>query len=177
MAIASVSTLFKGARLVDFTGGVSGFEKWDNFSKKFTELVRSDAQPKAVVIIDRIFAERTTGPVLVRDHVNMTADNPLVGPNHPGGDRFPVVQGIYVTDCPSGVTTGIAGGLRHGVEPSADEIKLMRSFGVDFCCYNVVPAMLVAAQAGWKVLAIGLPAGVALSSEQLKEIQELTRKD
>lgn len=177
MATTNVSTLFKGARLVDFTGRVGGFEKWDGFSTKFTEMVRSDAQPKAVVIIDRIFAGRTASAMLVRDHVNMTGDNPLVGPNHTGGDRFPVVQGIYLTDCPAGVATGIAGGLCQGVLPDSDDITLMRSFGVDFCCYNVVPAMLAAAQAGWKVLAIGLPDGVELSAEQLKEIQELTRKN
>lgn len=173
----NVSNLFKGARLVDFTGRVSGFEKWDGFSAKFTDLVRSDAQPKAVVIVDRVFAGRTASAVIVRDHVNMTGNNPLVGPNHPGGDRFPVVQGIYVTDCPSSISSGIAGGLKQGVVPDSDDIKLMRSFGVDFCCYNVVPAMLVAAQAGWKVLAIGLPDGVNLSPEQLKEIEELTRKN
>ena len=173
----NVAEIFKGARCIDFTGQVAGFEHWDSFGAKFTDMIRSKAHTKAVVLIDRCLAGRLNSPMLVRDHINFTGNNPLVGPNHEGGDRFPVVQGIYLTDCPADLPGGVAGGLKAGVIPDAEETALLRSFGVDFCCYNIVPAMLVAAQAGWKVLAIGVPDGAALSEAQLQQISELTRKN
>lgn len=176
MAVNVVAT-FKGARLVDFTGKVPGFEYLKSYKDGLAELVSHDQNARAIVVIDKAIAGRIAAPVLVRDHLNITGDNPLTGPNPPGCDRFPVVQGIYVSDCPAGMSSGIAVGLKHGVVPDSDDITFIRSLGGDFCCYNIVPAMLIAARYGWKVLAIGVPDNAALSESHLHEIEELTRNN
>lgn len=171
-----VNEAYKGAKLVDFTGTASGFQQMKRFGPEFTDLIRKSKDgAKAVVVVDRGFGGRYSKPLLARDHINLTGDNPLVGHNDPDvGPRFPIVQGIYLTDALQGSDTGIVAGLKEGVKPDAEEQDLLRTIGVDICSYNLVPSMLVAAHAGWKVLGIILPDDVTLSSEQLNEIKELT---
>jgi purine-nucleoside phosphorylase len=172
----NVAELFKGAKLVDFTGRMKGFAQMDSFDGRFVEMMRSPTGTKSVVLVDRLFAGRTASPTLVRDHLNLTGSNPLVGPNNPCGDRFPVVQGVYVSEL-ADLSSGIAAGLKKGVVPNSDEIAFLRNIGADFCCYNIVPAMLAAAHAGWKVLAIALPDNGDLSDSQLQAIEKLTREN
>ncbi|MBX9690432.1 MAG: hypothetical protein K2X27_27200 [Candidatus Obscuribacterales bacterium] len=167
---------FKGAKLVDFTASPhAGFEHMDKFGPEFIEMVRNKSNgSKAVVVIDHGFAARYTGPVLVRDHINLSGNNPLVGPNHPAGERFPIVQGIYFSDILKDCQQGVLAGLKEGVKPDSEEQQLLRTIGADVCSYNLVPSMLVAAHAGWKVLGIVLGENSRLSEKQLAEIKELT---
>lgn len=176
--MSDLAERFKNAKLIDFTGRINGFQHMAQFGQPFVDMVRGEnAAAKAVVMIDRAICPNADGPMVVRDHLNLTGDNPLVGPNHPGGDRFPVVQGIYMSDFPEGLASGVAAGLKPGVVPEGDDLSFLRSLGVDFCSYNIVPAMLVAAHAGWKVLAIGLPDNTELTNKQIDQLTELTRSN
>lgn len=171
--IGSTKEALKGAKLVDFTGTAKGFKQLNKFGPDFTDMVRSAKDCKAVVVVDRAVGSRHAEPMIVRDHINLSGNNPLLGPNHPGGDRFPVVQGVYLNDF-VGLSTGIAAGLHESAQPDRNDIESVRNLGADCCCYNMVPAMLVAAHAGWKVLGLVLPEGVELTAEQLKEIAAMT---
>ncbi len=175
MSMNEMKSKFKDAKLVDYTGKTSGFQQLKSFGQEFIDLVRNKQNgTKAVVVIDKGIAGRLAGPVIVRDHVNLTGDNPLVGPNDSSiGERFPIVQGIYYTDCPKGMDTAIIAGLKAGAIPDLDELSALREIGVDISTYNIVPSMLVAAHAGLKVLGIVLPEGAELSEKQVKEIIEL----
>jgi purine-nucleoside phosphorylase len=169
---------FRGARLVDFTGKHEGFQQMKHFGEQFIDLVRQNKDGcRAVVIIDNGFGGRYTTPLLARDHINLSGDNPLVGPNNPLGERFPIVQGVYFTDCLKGASTGVVAGLKEGVKPTGEEQQTLKELGIDVCSYNLVPAMLIAAHAGWKVLGIILPEGASLSAAQIEEIRELTKKE
>lgn len=175
MSTEAMKACFKGAKLVDYTGKVKSFKQMNGFSKEFIDLVREcKDKSKAVVVIDHGFGGRHNKPLIVRDHINLSGNNPLVGPNHPCGERFPIVQGIYLNEALKGVDTGIVAGLKDGVKANSEEQTILRTIGADICSYNLVPSMLVAAHAGWKVLGILLPDGSELSTEQLKEIAELT---
>ncbi len=169
-------TAFKNAKLVDFTGKINGYTQMKGFGPEFVDLVRNCKDgSKAVVVVDHGFSGRYASPLLVRDHLNLSGDNPLIGHNDPKiGERFPIVQGIYLTDALKGVSTGVVAGLKEGVKPNSDEQKLLRTIGADICSYNLVPSMLIAAHAGWKVLGILLPDDGNLSTEQIDEIRELT---
>ncbi len=169
------ASFFKGARLVDFTGKQSGFIQMKRFDREFIDLVRKTTDgSKSVVVLDTGFGGRYAGPLVARDHINLTGDNPLVGPNHPIGQRFPIIQGVYFTCCIKGANKGVVAGLKEGVKPTSDDAQILRAIGVDICSYNLVPSMLVAAHAGWKVLGIVLPEGTSLSTSQIQEINELT---
>jgi purine-nucleoside phosphorylase len=106
---------------------------------------------------------RQEAPHVVRDHLNLTGTNPLVGPNDPCGERFPSVNDVYITDLCPNLPRGVAAGLVGGVFPTREEMEFLRSLGADFCCYNLVPTMIVAAHAGLKVLGLVVPEGVEVN--------------
>lgn len=173
----SMKELFKGAAIVDFTAAVPGALKMDGFGKPFVEMVRdSNAKTKAVVLIDKGLAGKDTKPIVVKDHVNLSGNNPLVGPNDPCGQRFPIVQGIYFEDALEGWPKAVLAGLKQGEKPNTDELAALEKIGVGVCSYNIVPSMLVAAHAGWKVLGIVVPDSGKLSEEQLKQIRKVVEE-
>lgn len=152
--MSTTKTALQGALLLDFTGTAAGVKSLPKFSEEFSELIRADQKPHAVVVIDRIAGGELKGPAVVRDHLNLTGHSPLCGPNHPCGDRFPVVQGVYVEDVLPELPRVVVAGVVHGIEASAEDMKVVRELGAEAACYNIVPAMIVAAHAKCKVLAI-----------------------
>lgn len=175
MSTEEMNACFKGAKLVDFTEQHSGFQHMKRFGKEFVDLVRECKDgKKSIVVLDSGFGGRFASPLVTRDHINLSGDNPLTGPNNPLGPRFPVVQDIYFSDCLTEWRKGVVAGLKEGVKPTNDEQTILRDIGADVCSYNLVPAMLVAAHAGWKVLGIIVPEGMALSPGQIQEINLLT---
>jgi hypothetical protein len=155
----STTRLAEGLRL-DFTGEVSGFKQLSAFSDEVIGLIRNATGPKLLTVLDRGYGFAKPQPHVVRDHLNMTGFNPLVGPNDSCGERFPAVNEIYLTDLPGDFPLAIVAGLKPGVTPSAEDLQFIKSMGAEFYCYNLVPTMIVAAHAGWKVAAIVIPEGV-----------------
>lgn len=167
-------TDLRGAALIDYTGTTPGFTHMAGYGDQLVSLVRSLNHPSAIVIIDESVGTPLEQPVLVRDHLNLTGTSPLMGPNHPSGERFPVVQGIYVDDVIPELNPVVIAGLKPGIKPTADEINLLQSFGASVCCYNMVPSMLICAHAKIKVMGIVVPAGQALPKALLDRILKLT---
>jgi len=149
---------------VDFTGTCT--ENFKEFDQKVIDLLRSH-KPKTIIVTDYGFALPTDEPCLVSDHLNFTGTSPLCGPNHPCGERFPVVNNIYDTDFGPKAKKGVVAGLKHGVTPDSSELELMKKLGADFYSYNLVQTMLVAAHAGHKVIGVLLPKGA--SEEMIEE--------
>jgi hypothetical protein len=161
--------MLQGAKLIDFTGSVKGFAAHDRCDEALINELRQGAANKVVVMIDR--GENMPGNEvhLVSDHINLTGSNPLRGPNNPCGERFPVVNDIYITKIGAAeldsLPRGVAAGLKPGVQPGAEELEAVRKLGGHFCCYHLVPAMIVAAHAGWKVVGIAVPSGAKLDEK------------
>jgi purine nucleoside phosphorylase len=153
------------ATKIDFTGTASGFQNFAEYGEEVKKLLRNSSGHKVCVIVDRGFAFKDEAPYVVRDHLNLTGHNPLVGPNDPCGERFPAVNNTYVAGSGdlsgAGVKEGVVAGLREGVVPSADDVSFIHSMGADCCSYNLVPAMIVAAHSGWKVVGVIVPEGVS----------------
>ena len=150
-------TMLEEATKIDFTGEVPGFKAVDRFNQEVISLLRKPATRKVLVVVDRGYGLPTGAPHVVRDHLNLTGGNPLVGPNDPGGQRFPAVNDIYISL--SGAASAVAAGIKPGVQPTDEELNRIHWLGADFYCYNLVPTMIVAAHAGWKVLAVAVPEG------------------
>lgn len=163
----------KGAVLVDFTGKLAEGRQMSAFGQDFIDLVRSADCPELLVVVDQGF--ELSAPALVKDHLNLTGTNPLVGPNDPVGDRFPVIQGIYVDDYFPELPRTVLAGLAPGQRPDVEEVKLMKKFGADSYSYNIVPAMLVVAHAKRKLLALVVPEGGSLSPNVVSELEKLVR--
>ena len=164
----------KNALVIDYTGTVSAAKQMDRFNKDFVKLIRADAkQGRVVLVIDRAIASRQQQALMVRDHINLSGDNPLLGPNDPCGQRFPIVQGIYLSEGIKGLSSGVVAGIKEGTKPDEEEQHILKTLGVEACSYNMVPSMLVAAHAGWQVLGIVLPENAKLSDEQIQEVNQI----
>jgi len=86
------------------------------------------------------------------------------------GERFPVVQGIYIDNELMTLPRVLAAGVKPESSVSNDDLALIAKYGGEACCYNAVPAMLVAAHACRKILAILIPAAVSAPQSLLDDI-------
>ncbi len=142
---------------INFTGKCKEFEHFSSFNDEVVSLLRQSAPARTLIVVDYGYGLKT--PHLVQDHLNLTGNNPLTGPNHPCGERFPVISNVYLRDNSLDLPYAIAAGLKAGIIPDADDLELTHSLGADCYSYNLIPTVLVAAHTGWKVLAIVIPEG------------------
>lgn len=104
--------------------------------------------------------------MLISDHINLSGDNPLIGPNLDAfGPRFPDMSDLYTASLRRAIKQaaekeGIA--LREGVYgmysgPNYEtpaEIRMYRTLGADTVGMSTVPEALVAGHCGLKVVGI-----------------------
>lgn len=158
------------ALVIDFTGSLKTDDKsrvfsFERFDSKVMDLIRKQNENKFGIIFDTAnscnSAVPHVVPSVVKDHINLSGDNPLIGPNFPGGERFPPVQDIYVFDCAEKISEAkavIIAGLKQGKNLSEQDAEFINSLGADLYCYNTVPTMITAAHAKWKLLSVVGPA-------------------
>jgi purine-nucleoside phosphorylase len=106
--------------------------------------------------------------MLIRDHINLMADNPLIGPNDDRlGPRFPDLTHAYDPGLLSAARqTAAEQGIEHGegvyaatLGPSfetAAEIRFMATIGADAVGMSTVPEVIVANYLGMRVLGISV---------------------
>lgn len=104
--------------------------------------------------------------MLISDHINLSGDNPLIGPNLDAfGPRFPDMSDLYTASLRRAIKQaaekeGIA--LQEGVYgmysgPNYEtpaEIRMYRTLGADTVGMSTVPEALVAGHCGLKVVGI-----------------------
>lgn len=130
--------------------------------------------------------------VLISDHINLQAANPLIGPNDAAlGPRFPDMTEAYSLrlrtlaheaadeldiDLPEGVYAGVLG---PNFETPA-EIRYLAAIGADLVGMSTVPEVIAANHMGMKVLGISCVTNMAagLSGERLshEEVLEIGRR-
>ena len=79
------------------------------------------------------------------NHINLSGFNPLKGPNF-----------ISLTDIYKSKKGILVAGLKEGVHPNNHEKKILLKAGAKAYCYNLVPAVILAASRGLKIKAIGV---------------------
>ncbi len=103
--------------------------------------------------------------MIIKDHINFTGINPLLGPNNPIGPRFPDMSNVYdptlrkqISAAASSVGMKMQEGVYIGVlGPSYEtpaEINAFRNMGADAVGMSTVPEVIAAAHAGLKVAGI-----------------------
>jgi purine-nucleoside phosphorylase len=132
--------------------------------------------------------------MLIRDHINFTFRNPLIGPNdNELGSRFPDMSEAYsakLRDMAHQVAEGEGISLREGIYigvigPSYEspaEIRAFRTLGADAVGMSTVPEVIVARHAGIEVLGISCISNMAsgilaqpLTHEEVMETTELAK--
>ena len=158
-------------KCIDYTGSFDAFECYPGFGDDVVKSLRQckpEGKEALVLVVDQGFNLGKSLAVVVGDHLNLTGGSPLCGPNDASGPRFPVINNIYFVPRSSSLERGVIAGLKPGIEPTDLEIAQMAELGAPFWSYNTAQTMLVAAHAGWNVLAILVSAPSAENREQIK---------
>jgi purine-nucleoside phosphorylase len=104
--------------------------------------------------------------MVIRDHINLTGDNPLVGPNEDGwGPRFPGMTQAYTPEladralrlgrqCGLGLQSGTYAGLKGPSLETAAEMRFLRTIGADAVGFSTVMETIAAVHAGMKVIGL-----------------------
>lgn len=132
--------------------------------------------------------------MIIRDHLNLTGANPLIGPNEPTwGPRFPDMSRAYTPELADiakqtaaelgiEVQEGVYAGISGPNYMAAAELKMLRLFGGDAVGMSTVPEVIVASHAGMQVLGISCVTDMAigetlepLTHEQVIEVANQTK--
>lgn len=111
--------------------------------------------------------------VCIKDHINMTGQNPLIGKNiEELGERFPDMTRTYtpelqelISSCAKSMGIEIKQGIYAGVlGPSYEtpaEIEMLRTLGADLVGMSTVPEAIAANHAGLKIAGISCVTNMA----------------
>lgn len=106
--------------------------------------------------------------MLIRDHINLTGQNPLAGPHEPSfGLRFPDMTRVYDPDlsrCAVGVAeqeniqlqSGVYAGLLGSSLETPAETRFLKMIGADAVGFSTVMEAIAGVQAGMKILGLSL---------------------
>lgn len=130
--------------------------------------------------------------MLITDHINLTGDNPLIGPSPQRfGPRFPDLSQAYSPECRQlalAAADRLGLSLRQGVYISVSgpsfetpaEIQSYRCLGADAVGMSTVPEVIAAVQAGMQVLGIScitnLAAGLGAEKLSHQEVIDTTAR-
>ena len=128
--------------------------------------------------------------MIIRDHVNLTGHNPLIGPVVAGDERFPDMSEPYdpelrkllaecakVTGVP--VSEGVYIGLSGPSYETPAEVRMLELFGVDAVGMSTVHEVIVARAIGMRVAGMScitnLAAGLCDDSITHDDVLEITK--
>ncbi|CBW27497.1 purine nucleoside phosphorylase [Halobacteriovorax marinus SJ] len=118
--------------------------------------------------------------VVIEDHINMTGNNPLVGPNiKEMGPRFPDMSKAYHPELREiilksaeklGYTmqTGIYAGVLGPTYETPAEVRMLRTLGADVVGMSTVPECIAANHIGMKVCGISCVTNMASGIENVE---------
>jgi purine-nucleoside phosphorylase len=133
---------------------------------------------------------KTGDLMIIKDHINLTSQNPLIGPNSEGL-RFPDMTEAYSKSLINlakeianknkiNVLEGVYAGMPGPSYETPAEIKFLSVIGADAVGMSTVPEVIVAKHSGLEVLGIScisnMAAGISEYSLTHEEVMETTEK-
>jgi purine-nucleoside phosphorylase len=115
--------------------------------------------------------------MIIKDHLNLTGQNPLIGPNvSEFGPRFPDMSRAYtpayvqtVKEVANNLNINIQQGVYAGITGptymTPAELIMLRNLGADTIGMSTVPEVIVASQMSMKVLGISCITDMAIGEE------------
>ncbi len=187
---------FAGKRVVAMQGRFHYYEGYALRQVVFPVRVMSKLGIKALIVTNAAgginHGFEPGDLMLIKDHINLTGTNPLIGPNDDEfGPRFPDMSEAYdrkLIELAAKVGAGQKVRLREGIYagltgPTYEtpaEIKYLRGIGADAVGMSTVPEVIVANHAGLKVLGIScitnMAAGVLPQKLTHDEVMETAEK-
>ncbi|MDJ0856673.1 MAG: purine-nucleoside phosphorylase [Desulfobacterales bacterium] len=111
--------------------------------------------------------------MLITDHINLTGENPLVGPNRPDrGLRFPDMSRVYdpelidrartvARDLGLPLASGVYTGLKGPSLETPAELRFLRTIGTDAVGLSTVQEVIAAVHAGLRILGLSVITNIA----------------
>ena len=111
--------------------------------------------------------------MLIADHINLTGENPLVGPDDPDwGLRFPDMSRVYDPDLMDRAGTiarelglplasGVYAGLKGPSLETPAELRFLRTIGADAVGLSTVQEVIAAVHAGLRILGLSVITNIA----------------
>ena len=106
--------------------------------------------------------------MLIKDHINLTGENPLVGPNDPDwGVRFPDMSCVYDPKLAGQaqkaasrlgwpLQNGVYAGLKGPSLETPAEIRFLKTIGADAVGLSTVQEVIAAVHAGMRILGLSV---------------------
>lgn len=129
--------------------------------------------------------------MVIRDHINLTFGNPLIGPVVPGDERFPDMSDPWdpalrtlLVDCANAVGVPVTEGVYIGVSgPTYEtpaEVRMLERLGADATGMSTVHEVIVARAIGMRVAGMScitnLASGLTDRPITHQDVIEVTRK-
>lgn len=187
---ALVSGLLDGVAVTCLTGRVHAYEGHSLSDVTFGVRLLGALGCHAVLLTNAaggIASSLRAGDLmLIEDHLNLTGQNPLVGPNDPRGPRFPDMTEAYdrglrhsAIHAARGLGVALHRGVYAGVMgPSYEtpaEIRMLRTLGADAVGMSTVPEVIALRHLGVRVGAVScisnMAAGVTGESLSHAEVE------
>ena len=185
-----------GALAIAMQGRVHYYEGHSMAQVTFATRVLAQLGVKSIVMTNAAGGVNTSyhpgDLVLIKDHLNLMGQNPLLGPNDERlGKRFPDMTQAYpasLRDIAKRVAEGLGFTIQEGIYAALTgptyetpaEVRMLRGLGADLVGMSTVPEVLVAAHAGVKILGIScvtnLAAGVSEGPIEHSHIEEVAAK-
>jgi purine-nucleoside phosphorylase len=111
--------------------------------------------------------------MLIADHINLTGENPLVGPNDPDwGLRFPDMSRVYdpelldraraiAQELGQPLSSGVYAGLKGPSLETPAELRFLRTIGADAVGLSTVQEVIAAVHAGLRILGLSVITNIA----------------
>ena len=129
--------------------------------------------------------------MIIRDHMNLTGSNPLIGPVVPGDERFPdmsdpwdpklralLAESANAVDVP--VTEGVYCGLTGPSYETPAEVRMLEKLGADAVGMSTVHEVIVARAIGMRVAGMScitnLAAGLSDQMVSHEDVLEVTKR-
>ena len=129
--------------------------------------------------------------MMIEDHINLMSDNPLIGPNNGGGERFPSLKNAYslhlqdlALNCACDINIDLIKGTYLATSgPSYEtkaEVKAFKTLGADAIGMSTVPEVIVASYLKMDLIAFSLitnyATGVTHHEPNHQEVLEIGEK-
>lgn len=191
-----VSGISGGRRILAMNGRFHYYEGWEMWQTAYPVFVMKLLGIKNLIITNAaggVNNDLTPGAlVCVRDHIKLTADSPLRGPNlSQFGVRFFDMQSVYDKSLAQlahrtaekvgfTLTDGVYAYMGGPQYETPTEIKMLRALGADVVGMSTVPEVIAAAQCEIRVLCISCVSnmaagitGAAITEEEVLETAKL----
>jgi purine-nucleoside phosphorylase len=187
-----------GKRVAAFQGRVHCYQGFSAREVSFPVRLASALGAGTLVVTNAAGGVSASIPagsiVLISDHINLAADNPLTGwPGPEGGTPFvpmrdaydPELRALAIAAAADAdvrvVSHGVYGWLRGPSFETPAEVAMLAGLGVDMVGMSTVPEVIVARALGMRVLGLSLvtnaAAGVGLAHDEVLETGRLAEAD